>query len=104
MGPDDRIRVAVAYALPDVQTVLQLEIAAGTTALEAVRASGLIERHPEIESRSIELAIFGRKVPLETPLKAGDRVEVLRPLIHDPKETRRALAGRGQTMGRKVPR
>lgn len=103
MAPVDRIPVAVAYALPEQQSVVMLEVAAGSTALEAVQQSGLLDRHPDIALRPLDLAVFGRKVPAATVLKAGDRVEILRPLVHDPKETRRRLAGRGQTMGRKAP-
>ncbi len=103
MDPADRIRVAVAYALPERQSVLQVDVPAACTALDAVRLSGMFDRFPEIASMPLELAVFGRKVQLATPLKPGDRVEILRPLINDPKETRRHLAGRGQTMGRKAP-
>jgi uncharacterized protein len=103
MGPVDLIKVAVAYALPERQSVVPLELAAGSTALDAVQQSGLPALFPEIASRPLELAVFGRKVPPARVLKGGDRVEILRPLIRDPKETRRQLAGRGQTMGRKSP-
>lgn len=103
MAPPDRITVAVAYALPELQSVIELEVDGDTTAGRAVELSGMLDRFNEIASRPLELAIFGRKVPAATRLKAGDRVEILRPLIHDPKETRRQLAGRGQTMGRKAP-
>ncbi|MEQ1581331.1 MAG: RnfH family protein [Steroidobacteraceae bacterium] len=103
MGQPDLIKVAVAYALPERQAVVPLELAAGSTALDAVQQSGVLALFPEIASRPLELAVFGRKVQPATVLKAGDRVEILRPLIHDPKATRRQLAGRGQTMGRKPP-
>ncbi len=101
MDPADRFLVAVAYALPERQSVMQVEVPAGSTALDAIQQSGILDRFPDIASRPLELGLFGRKVQLATPLKPGDRVEILRPLIHDPKETRRQLAGRGQTMGRK---
>jgi len=103
MGPVERLAVTVAYALPECQSVMQVEVLAGTTALEAVQRSGMLQRFPEITSRPLELAVFGRKVQPTMPLKPGDRVEILRPLLNEPKETRRQLAGRGQTMGRKIP-
>lgn len=103
MAPGDRIPVAVGYALPEQQSVVALEVAAGSTALQAVELSGMLDRFPEIASRPLELAVFGRKVQPDAVLKSGDRVEILRPLIHDPKDARRRLAGRGQTMGRKTP-
>jgi putative ubiquitin-RnfH superfamily antitoxin RatB of RatAB toxin-antitoxin module len=103
MGPVERLAVTVAYALPECQSVMQVEVPAGTTALEAVQRSGMLQRFPEIASRPLELAVFGRKVQPTMSLKPGDRVEILRPLLNEPKETRRQLAGRGQTMGRKIP-
>jgi putative ubiquitin-RnfH superfamily antitoxin RatB of RatAB toxin-antitoxin module len=103
MDPPDRIPVVVAYALPEQQSVIQVEVEAGSTALDAVQLSGILDRFPEIASRPLDLAVFGRKVQATTPVRPGDRIEILRPLIRDPKETRRQLAGRGQTMGRKAP-
>ena len=104
MDPADRIRVLVIYALPERQAVTPVELPAGSTAHDAVQLSGLIDRFPEIASKPLQLAVFGRKVQPATPVKSGDRVEILRELSHDPKEKRRQLAGRGQTMGRKAPR
>ena len=103
MDPADRFQVVVAYALPEQQSVTPVEVKAGSTAHDAVQLSGVLGRFPEIASKPLELAVFGRKVQPTTPLKPGDRVEILRPLLRDPKETRRQLAGRGQTMGRKAP-
>jgi uncharacterized protein len=103
MEPPDRIPVVVAYALPEQQCVMQLEVEAGSTALDAVQLSGLLDRFPEIAAKPLDLAVFGRKVQPTASVKAGDRIEILRPLIHDPQETRRQLARRGQTMGRKAP-
>lgn len=103
MDPADRIRVLVAYALPEQQSITPVDVPAGSTALDAVQMSGVLGRFPEIASRPLELAVFGRKVQATTALRPGDRVEILRPLGHDPKEKRRQLAGRGQSMGRKAP-
>ncbi len=100
MEQSERVAVSVVYALPERQSVVALELPVGSSALEAVQRSGLLERYPDITSRTLELAIFGRRITVATLLKNGDRVEILRPLMHDPKETRRQLAGRGQTMGR----
>jgi uncharacterized protein len=96
----DRIAVTVVYALPERQSKVELDLPAGSSVLEAVQRSGLLIRYPDIASRPLAFAIFGRKVAANAGLKSGDRVEILRPLLHDPKETRRQLAGRGQTMGR----
>lgn len=93
--------VSVAFALPQRQTEAEIEVRAGTTAAEAVERSGLRTLYPELATLPLRLAIFGRPVSAETVLKPGDRVEWLRPLPQDPKETRRRLAAKGQTMGRR---
>jgi hypothetical protein len=96
-APD--IRVSVAYAERDRQTVIELMVPAGTTAAEAVDRAGIRERHPGIAGDA-PLGIFGRKVAAGTVLAAGDRVELYRPLPADPKDTRRRLAREGRTMGK----
>lgn len=93
-----RIRVEVAWALPDAQTLLALEVPAGTTAAGAVTLSGIRARHPEIPADA-PLGVFGRAVAGGSVLRDGDRVEIYRPLPADPKETRRRLAREGRTMG-----
>jgi uncharacterized protein len=97
----DEIEVFVVYALEDRQTLLTLRVPAGTSALQLINRSGIRQHHPEIPMTPT-LGIFGRVVSSETPLNPGDRVEVLRPLAADPKETRRRLAREGRTMARTV--
>lgn len=94
------MRVSVAWALPGEQIVVPLEVAAGTTAAEAVRASGLPERFPEIDPHHQAIGVFGRLVSPDRVLQEGDRVEIYRPLQMDPREARRRLAAAGQSMGR----
>ena len=89
-----RIRVEVVYALRDAQTLIELEVEAGTTALEAIRRSGVLERHPEISAVRGRVGVFGKRVELDAPLRDGDRVELYRPLLADPKEKRRQRAAR----------
>ena len=96
-----RIRVDVVYALPDRQSVVKLAVAAGTTAEVAVEISGLRRRYPEITSRPLHCAIFGRPVEGSQVLVEGDRVEILRPLLIDPKENRRQTAARARAAGQK---
>ncbi|TVZ40244.1 hypothetical protein P886_4668 [Alteromonadaceae bacterium 2753L.S.0a.02] len=93
------IAVEVAYARPDKQKIIELLVEPGTTALLAVQKSGITELFPEIDLESANLGIFGQalgakglKPPREHVLKAGDRVEIYRPLIADPKEARRKRA------------
>lgn len=92
--------VEVAYALPDRQSVARVELTDGLTALGAVEASGLLRSHEELRGRPLDLGIFGRPVPPTELLRDGDRVEIYRPLLADPREARRKLAAQGRTMGR----
>lgn len=91
------MQVWVVYALPDRQALRELELPESATVAEAVARSGLLEQFPEIGSRPLACAIFGRAVADSQPLRAGDRVEILRPLQVDPKESRRRAAARGRT-------
>lgn len=86
------MEVEVVYALARAADCVRLELPKGATALNAVRASGLLERHPEIAERALRLGIFGKPVAPETRLAEGDRVEIYRPLAMDPKEARRRRA------------
>jgi hypothetical protein len=100
MGPPDERRVEVAYALPGRQRVVSVAFVEGMKAQDAVAASGLVRECPELAGRRLHLGIFGRVVDGGRPLVAGDRVEIYRPLVADPRETRRRLAAQGRTMGR----
>jgi putative ubiquitin-RnfH superfamily antitoxin RatB of RatAB toxin-antitoxin module len=99
MASDSKIKVEVVYALPQKQTLLALEVAVGTTVIEAVRASGILESYPEIDIANSKLGIFGRMAKADEVLQPGERVEIYRPLKADPKEVRRRLAAEGKTMG-----
>ena len=90
MGPAEIMRVSVAYS-PSAGEVdeTELQLAEGTTLIDAVRASGVLARHPEIDLAVQRAGIWGRARPPETPLRERDRVEIYRPLQVDPKEARR---------------
>jgi hypothetical protein len=88
------LRVEVVYALPQVQERIALDLPAGSTVLEAVQASGLLQRLSQAEVGY--LGVWGRPVTPETRLHDRDRVEIHRPLIADPKEVRRARAAKGK--------
>jgi putative ubiquitin-RnfH superfamily antitoxin RatB of RatAB toxin-antitoxin module len=88
------MKVEVAYAKPEVQVIRRVEVAEGATAEHAIRASGLLARFPEIDLAQNKIGIFGKPCPLDRPLRPGDRVEIYRPLIADPKEARRSRAVR----------
>lgn len=88
------ISVEVAYATPEKQAVLRLDLAAGSTVAEAIEQSGIRSLFPELVIDPGAVGIFSRKVPLNHVLRAGDRVEIYRPLVADPKEVRRERASR----------
>lgn len=86
------MRVEVAYAALDCQEIIALEVNEGCTILEAVKASGILERFPEIDLKQNAVGVFSKKRVLTDILKPGDRVEIYRPLTIDPKELRRVKA------------
>jgi uncharacterized protein len=89
------LRVEVVYALADVQDLVPLVLAEGTSAREAVEASGLLGRH-RLAADGLLLGIAGRRVAPEQRLRDGDRVEILRNLAADPREARRLRARRAR--------
>ena len=96
---NSEITVEVAYALPDKQLLKVLNVPQGTTALDAVKQSGVLQMFPEIDLENIQMGIFsqvlgtkGLAEPASYELQAKDRVELYRPLIADPKEVRRRRA------------
>ncbi|MSQ92436.1 MAG: RnfH family protein [Gammaproteobacteria bacterium] len=91
----ERIRVQIACAAAGRQTVLNLELQAGCTAAEALLRSGVFALHPDIDASGCRIGIFGQEVTRDHCLQDGDRVEVLRPLMEDPRERRRRLAKQG---------
>jgi putative ubiquitin-RnfH superfamily antitoxin RatB of RatAB toxin-antitoxin module len=86
------IRVEVAYALPERQALVALDVPAGTTVTEAIELSGIKRDFPDLMIDPRGLGIFSVKAGPDDVLKAGDRVEIYRPLIADPKEARRKRA------------
>ena len=99
--PDpEMIRVEVAYATPERQLVLPLDVPPGCTLAEAIERSAIREEFPGLVVDFDAVGIFGRKAPAGQVLRAGDRVEIYRPLIADPKEARRKRARDGVTTPR----
>ncbi|MEM9100967.1 MAG: RnfH family protein [Pseudomonadota bacterium] len=86
------ILIEVAYALPDKQTLLALQVPEGTRVAEAIHLSGILDKHPEIDTQVNKVGIFSKLAKLDTELRDKDRVEIYRPLIADPKEARRKRA------------
>ena len=88
--------VEVAYAVDKKQAILTLQVAEGTTALEAAKQSGITEKFEGIDLENAKLGIFAKVVSPSQVLREGDRVEIYRPLIADPKEVRKARAARAK--------
>ena len=99
-----RIGVEVVYATPSRQTLVELQVAAGTTAAQAIDQSGIRNAHPEIGAGQLSVGIFGRTVPPDSILQQGDRVEIYRPLAADPKEARRSRAAIRSPRGKRRDR
>jgi len=97
---ENTIEVEVAYACPARQLILKVELPAGTTAIEAVRLSGIEEQFPEIDLATNRLGVFGKLCKGDRVLHSGDRVEIYRPLLVDPRTARRELAAAGKSMGK----
>lgn len=90
--------VEVAFATPQKQLIIPLKVAPGTTAEQAVRASGILQKFPEIDLAQNKLGIFGKLIRNDLELREHDRVEIYRALIADPKEVRRQRAAEGKAM------
>lgn len=93
MSEGELIPVEVAYALPERQLIVPLDVVRGTTALEAAQQSGIEQEFPGLViDAGTKLGIFGQAVPPQQALNPGDRVEIYRPLKADPKAARKARA------------
>ncbi|HHM05530.1 MAG TPA: RnfH family protein [Gammaproteobacteria bacterium] len=92
MAETGLMNVEVAYARPDQQVIIPLKVPPQTTVAEAIELAGLVERFPEIDLASNKVGIFGKLTKLGATLRPGDRVEVYRPLIADPKQVRKKRA------------
>lgn len=90
------IRVEVVYALPAEQPILHVNLLEGATVEDVIRASGVLDAHPEIDLAKNKVGIFSKLVKLDETVRDRDRVEIYRPLIADPKEVRRKRAEEGK--------
>ncbi len=98
MSLPTEITVEVAYALPDEQLIIPIKVQDGTSAEDAIKASGIIGKFPNIDLNINKIGIFGKLTKLDTKLRHLDRVEIYRPLIADPKEVRKQRAADGKAM------
>jgi putative ubiquitin-RnfH superfamily antitoxin RatB of RatAB toxin-antitoxin module len=97
MTESNKICVEVAYALPDKQEIVMLEVLPGTTAAQAVSQSAIFDHFPDLlHQENARLGVFGKAVKDDYVLHAGERVEIYRPLIADPKEVRKERAAKAR--------
>lgn len=91
-GSGKLIRIQVCYATPERQVLRELEVAAGTLLHDGIKRSGLLDEIREIDLSCWRVGIYGKLKTLDTVLRDRDRIEIYRPLIADPKESRRKRA------------
>ena len=96
MPSNPPLNIEVAYAEPGKQSLLAFQVACGTTARQAVLQSALVTEFPHVDFAAAPIGIFGKKVKDSAPLREGNRVEVYRALLIDPKENRRRKAAAKQ--------
>jgi putative ubiquitin-RnfH superfamily antitoxin RatB of RatAB toxin-antitoxin module len=89
------VNIEVAYAKPEQQAIVTLQMPEGSTVDAAIQESGVLERFPEIAMSELNAGIFGVVCKPDQPVKEGDRIEIYRALLHDPKEARRQRALKG---------
>lgn len=101
MGNEPMLVVELVYALPHTVWRKQVVLPMGATALEAVQSSGVLSDFPELDGGHLTLGIFGRLCTHQHVLRDGDRVEIYRPLVFDPMESRRRRQQHRQRKGRR---
>ncbi|MDO8787675.1 MAG: RnfH family protein [Sulfuritalea sp.] len=92
----ETIHVEVVYARPERQEVASISLPAGSTVAQAIEASGLLDKHPDIDLAGNKLGIYAKLAKPDTVLRDRDRVEIYRPLIADSKEMRKQRAAEGK--------
>lgn len=88
------LKIEVCYAGADRQQIMALEVAEGSTLEAAIVASTILTLFPEINLSKQKIGIFSKARHLDDIVEEGDRIEIYRPLVMDPKEIRRAKAKR----------
>lgn len=95
-GDQPLINIEVAYALPHKQQIIALQVVEGCTVFEAVEQSNIVKQFPGLDIESSKMGFFGKAIakPKQEGVKEGDRIEVYRPLLADPKVVRKERAAR----------
>jgi putative ubiquitin-RnfH superfamily antitoxin RatB of RatAB toxin-antitoxin module len=90
----DELQVLVVYATPQQEFIRPMRVEAGTTIGQAIEGSGVLASFPDINLVTQPVGIYGKKKTLDTPLRERDRIEIYRPLVADPKDSRRKRAAK----------
>lgn len=98
MPDQELMAIEVAYARPERQRIVSLQVSVGSSVRQALLQSGLGDEFAEIDIQHCPVGVFGREITDDYVIRAGDRIEIYRPLEREPREARRALAARGLTM------
>ena len=98
MEKSEKISVEVAYALPDSQVIIPVKVNSEMTIEEVIKHSGILDTYADIDLAVNKVGVFGKLSKLSSTLREGDRIEIYRPLIADPKEVRRQRAAEGKKM------
>jgi putative ubiquitin-RnfH superfamily antitoxin RatB of RatAB toxin-antitoxin module len=89
---DSVFQIEIAYALPHIQTLKQLNVPTGCTVERAIKLSGIIDQFTDIDLTKNKVGIFGKLTHLDSLLQPHDRIEIYRPITVDPKDARRKRA------------
>jgi putative ubiquitin-RnfH superfamily antitoxin RatB of RatAB toxin-antitoxin module len=94
----EMLNIEVCYALADKQELVRVRLPEGATLGQALEASGLLAKYPEIDLKKNKFGIYAKLSKVDASLRDHDRVEIYRPLIADPKEVRKQRAAEGKVM------
>ncbi len=94
------LSIEITYALPEKQTLLSISVPPETTVEQAIKQSGILNMHSDIDLSKNKVGIWYKTCKLDTTLQKGDRIEIYRPLIADPKEIRKRRAQKAKEEGR----
>ncbi len=83
------MKIGLAYALPQRQVWMDVEVAEGATIKDAIERSGILKQFPEINLETQKIGVYGKVSKLDAVLADGDRVEIYRPITCDPKTVQR---------------
>jgi len=98
-GRGAELQVELVFAVRERQRLIQLTMPQGSDVRQAIDRSGIAVQFPQFDFAALQAGIWGRPVQQDQVLRDGDRVEIYRPLLIDPREARRKLAAEGRLMG-----